>query len=470
MNLYWVRSDFRVADNYALNEILKQEEKNKALFIYNEKKFSSKNAQRWWLSKTLIQFEKKLKLLKIDLDILIGDEFEILDKYVISNKIKNIFFNKIFEPKETNLEERLKQNFKNIKIYVGKSNLLQNPFSIKKKDGTSFQVFTPFWKNAEIYYLNNNVIKNYPKKKTNQKIDISSKNKKIIEKNILPKGKWYYKFEEYWKPGEDEAFKIIENFFTARIEKYAHNRDLPSIDGTSKLSPYLTFGEITAENIYSYFNNINRKNINHRKYINEIGWREFSHHLLNHYPKIENSNLRKQFDNFNWSNNKDHIKKWKNGQTGYPIVDAGMIQLYETGWMHNRIRMITASFLVKHLRIHWKEGESFFRDCLLDFNVANNVSGWQWVAGCGADAAPYFRIFNPILQGEKFDSQGEYIKKWIPSLKSVPKKYIHKPWELDSDTAKKINFDIERDYFKPIVDHKTARDQALSAFKKLKSK
>ena len=197
MNLYWVRSDFRVADNYALNEILKQEEKNKALFIYNEKKFSSKNAQRWWLSKTLIQFEKKLKLLKIDLDILIGDEFEILDKYVISNKIKNIFFNKIFEPKETNLEERLKQNFKNIKIYVGKSNLLQNPFSIKKKDGTSFQVFTPFWKNAEIYYLNNNVIKNYPKKKNNQKIDISSKNKKIIEKNILPKGKWNYKFEEY---------------------------------------------------------------------------------------------------------------------------------------------------------------------------------------------------------------------------------------------------------------------------------
>ncbi|MAW01765.1 MAG: deoxyribodipyrimidine photolyase [Candidatus Pelagibacter sp.] len=470
MNLYWVRLDFRVTDNIALNEILKSIEKNKALFIYNKKKFTNKTAQRWWLSKTLLEFEKNLKLLKIDLDILIGDEFEILNKYVISNKIKNVYFNRIFEPNEINLEEKLKKNLKNVKIHIGNSNLLQNPFSIKKKDGTPFQVYTPFWKNAEIYYLNNNIIKNFTKKKINQKIQVNNKNQNIIEENILPKKKWFDKFEKYWKPGEDEALKLIQDFFSDRIKKYAHNRDIPSIDGTSKLSPYLSFGEITAEMIYSYFKKINNKNINHRKYINEIGWREFSHHLLNHFPKIENSNLRKQFDNFNWSNNKDNLKKWKNAQTGYPIVDAGITELNETGWMHNRIRMITASFLVKHLRIHWKEGENFFRDSLLDFNVANNVSGWQWVAGCGADAAPYFRIFNPILQGEKFDSEGEYIKKWIPSLKSVPKKYIHKPWELDADTAKKINFDIERDYYKPIVDHKMARDKALIAFKELKSK
>ena len=189
MNLYWVRLDFRVTDNIALNEILKSIEKNKALFIYNKKKFTNKTAQRWWLSKTLLEFEKNLKLLKIDLDILIGDEFEILNKYVISNKIKNVYFNRIFEPNEINLEEKLKKNLKNVKIHIGNSNLLQNPFSIKKKDGTPFQVYTPFWKNAEIYYLNNNIIKNFTKKKINQKIQVNNKNQNIIEENILPKKK-----------------------------------------------------------------------------------------------------------------------------------------------------------------------------------------------------------------------------------------------------------------------------------------
>ena len=183
---------------------------------------------------------------------------------------------------------------------------------------------------------------------------------------------------------------------------------------------------------------------------------------------MENGNLRKQFDNFKWAKDEKKLTKWKMGKTGYPIVDAGMRELYETGWMHNRVRMITASFLVKHLRINWIEGEKHFRDSLLDFNMPNNIAGWQWVAGCGADAAPYFRIFNPILQGEKFDSEGIYVKKWVKELNNIPKKFIHKPWELPKDIANKINFNLDRDYINPIVNHEEARQMALKAFADLK--
>ena len=471
MDLYWVRSDFRVNNNNAIEQVRKNKEKKLALYIYNSEKFHKRSAQKWWLSQSIIKFEKTLSELGFAFHLLKGDEYEVLKKFVKDYGIKQIYYNKIFEPKELELDKKISKYFNlNLKIFVGKSNLLQNPFDVKKNDGTPFQVFTPFWKNAEIHYLNNN---NIEKPKLKNIKNINTKNKKIsefIENTILPKKKWHKKFENIWNPGEKQAIEVLKKFMSQDISNYSKNRDIPSILGTSKLSPHIAFGEITSETIYSYFNNIKNKNINHRKFINEIGWREFSYHLLNHFPQIEKQNLRSQFDNFIWSNDKNKLEKWKQGKTGYPIVDAGMRELYDTGWMHNRVRMITSSFLVKHLRINWKEGESFFRDSLLDFNVGNNICGWQWVSGCGADAAPYFRIFNPILQGEKFDKDGLYVKKWIPSLQSIPKKLIHKPWEIDNVTAKKIGFVLERDYYKPIVDHKIARNQALAAFKKLRSK
>ena len=213
---------------------------------------------------------------------------------------------------------------------------------------------------------------------------------------------------------------------------------------------------------------IKSKKIGFRKFINEIGWREFSHSLLHNFPEMEKNNLRKEFDKFNWIKNDEFLKKWKKGLTGYPIVDAGMRELYETGWMHNRVRMITASFLVKHLRIHWKEGEKYFRNSLIDFNIANNVSGWQWVAGTGADASPYFRIFNPILQGEKFDPNGEYVTKWCPELKNVPIEFLHKPWEMPEQMQNQINFKLGHSYPLPIVKHVEARNSALKAFQDLK--
>jgi deoxyribodipyrimidine photo-lyase len=285
--------------------------------------------------------------------------------------------------------------------------------------------------------------------------------------SILPKKKWHLNFEKFWNPSEETALKNIKYFIKNNLPNYGKNRDIPSIDGTSKISPYLAFGQIHIETIWEECQKIKVKNNDYRKYINELGWREFSHSLINYFPEMLRGNLRKDFDHFPWLENEKYLIAWKEGMTGYPIVDAGMRELYKTGWMHNRVRMITASFLVKHLRIHWQEGEKYFRDCLLDFNEANNVAGWQWVAGCGADAAPYFRIFNPILQGERFDPLGEYVKKWVPELSNISKKHIHKPWELNENIK---DFELGKTYPKPIVIHEEARNAALEAFKKIKKK
>ena len=334
---------------------------------------------------------------------------------------------------------------------------------VKKSDNTPFKVFTPFWKNSEPIYVN----KEFPKKMLVKKRLKKTKILKLQDKleQILPAKPWFKKFENYWVPSEKEALKICDNFVNEKIKNYGDNRDIPGIEGTSKLSPYLALGQIHVETIWEKCGEIKIKQNGYRKYINELGWREFSHSLINYFPEMLNGNLRKEFDHFPWVENKKNLKAWKEGKTGYPIVDAGMRELHETGWMHNRVRMITASFLVKHLRIHWKEGEKHFRDCLLDFNEANNVSGWQWVSGCGADAAPYFRIFNPILQGEKFDKTGSYVKKWVPELLPVSQEYIHKPWEIPKEIK---SFKIGKDYPIPIVNHKEARESALAAFQKIK--
>ena len=349
-----------------------------------------------------------------------------------------------------------------------KGNILNEFQEVTKNDGTPFKVFTPFWRNAEQIYLNQPPSKNYVVKKKNKK---SSFFKNCIKpENILPKKNWYKKFENYWEVSETSSKKILKNLLENKIKDYGTARDIPSIDGTSKLSPYIKHGQIHVGNIWKKCSEIKSKGIGYRKYINELGWREFSHSLINYFPEFLKGNFRKEFDKFPWVKNDKFLKSWKVGMTGYPIVDAGMRELYETGWMHNRIRMVVGSFLVKHLRITWVEGEKHFRNCLLDFNKANNIAQWQWVAGCGADAAPYFRIFNPILQGEKFDKEGVYVKKWVPELKKVPNKFIHKPWEMELKYQQAINTIIGKDYPNPIVIHEKARASALEAFQSLKKK
>ncbi len=468
--IFWIREDFRVENNPALYFATQNHESVIALYIYNNNDFDDKKeAQKWWVFKSLVTLKKDLSNYKINLEIVKGDELEIFSKLNKKDKV-SIYWNKIYEPdviaKGKKIRDLLIKNEINYKYFKG--NILNEFQDVTKNDGTPFKVFTPFWKNAEQVYLNQPPSKNYIIKKKIKKVSFF---KKCIEpKDILPKKSWYEKFDKYWEVSENDSKKILKNLIENKIKDYGSARDIPSIEGTSKLSPYIKHGQIHVGSIWKKCSEIKSKGIGYRKYINELGWREFSHSLINYFPEFLKGNFRKEFDKFPWVKNEKFLKAWKEGMTGYPIVDAGMRELYETGWMHNRIRMVVGSFLVKHLRINWIEGEKHFRNCLLDFNKANNVAQWQWVAGCGADAAPYFRIFNPILQGEKFDKEGAYVKKWVPELKNVPNKFIHKPWEMELKYQEAIKTIIGKDYPNPIVIHEKARAAALEAFQSLKKK
>jgi deoxyribodipyrimidine photo-lyase len=461
----WVREDFRTIKNDALVYASKNHEYVCALYIYKKKDFYSRSAQRWWLFKSLKNFKDKLDQFNITLQVIESESYKKVFEKILKKENFSIYWNKIYQPQFLLFDQKISISLKskNINFKIFKGNLLNEADEIKKNDNTPFKVFTPFWKTAEKFYLDKGFQKNEKIKSMNKKIKFLNQSIKLD--TILPEKKWSKKFENLWKPSEDEAIKNIKKFIKDELHDYGEKRDIPGINGTSKISPYLAFGQIHVETIWEECQAIQNKSNGYRKYINELGWREFSHSLINYFPEMLKGNLRKDFDNFPWQVNSKNLKFWKDGMTGYPIVDAGMRELHETGWMHNRVRMITASFLVKHLRINWQEGEKYFRDCLLDFNEANNIAGWQWVAGCGADAAPYFRIFNPILQGEKFDPNGEYVKKWVPELLNLPKEFLHKPWELDKEIK---GFELGKSYPKPIVNHAAARNAALEAFQKIK--
>ena len=467
--IVWIREDFRINLNPALSHASQNHNEVVALYIFNPKNFINKReAQLWWISKSLESYSKELSNFNINLEIQKGDEIEVLSKIKKKDNI-TLYWNKIYEPEIINLGKKIRDNIllKNeINFKYFKGNILNEFQDVTKKDQTPFKVFTPFWRVAEEIYLNSVPSKNSKIQKVKKKFSYFNNN--INSRDLLPKKNWYKKFDKYWKISESESQNLLNDLIKNKINSYGTDRDIPSVSGTSKLSPYIKHGQIHVENIYKKCSEIKPKNINIKKYTNELGWREFSHSLINYFPEMLKGNLRKEFDRFPWVKNEKFLKAWKQGMTGYPIVDAGMRELYETGWMHNRVRMIVGSFLVKHLRIDWKEGEKHFRNCLLDFNEANNVAQWQWVAGCGADAAPYFRIFNPILQGEKFDKAGLYVKKWVPELSKVPEKFIHKPWEMDIKYQTALNTIIGKNYPKPIVIHEEARAAALKAFQTLK--
>jgi len=465
VGIVWMREDFRIKNNRALSFATHNHNSVCAFYIFKKLDFVKREAQKWWLYKSLIDLEKNLESLNISLELINSPSYEIIFNQVLEKKNCSIYWNKIYEPKFLKFDEIISKKLEsnNINFRLFKGNTLNEFNEVKKSDDTPFKVFTPFWKNAEQIYLKKEFVKDFTVKKKSKKIIYFKSKNKFID--ILPSKKWYKKFEKNWSPSESEALQKCKDFVKEKITDYGNLRDIPGVNGTSKISPYLSFGQLNVETVWEECNKIKNKREGYRKYINELGWREFSHSLINYFPKMLSGNLRKEFDSFPWVENKKYLDAWKKGKTGYPIVDAGMRELYETGWMHNRLRMVTASFLVKHLRIHWKEGEKHFRNCLLDFNEANNVAGWQWVSGCGADAAPYFRIFNPMLQGERFDKKGVYVKKWIPELKNIPEEYIHKPWEINTEIK---NFKLGINYPKPIVDHKKAREAALNAFKKIK--
>ena len=459
--LFWLKDDFRIKKNLALIEASKNHQHVVAFYLFHKDKYDDQQAQKWWISKSLKEFKKKLDGYNINLQILLVKNYKSFFDKLFINKNFSLYWNKTYEPDYLKFDKYLIENLDNkqIKFRIFKGNILNEYNQINKNDGTPFKVFTPFWRSAERFYLEK--IPHRDKNLNKCKKKVSFFKNSISELVILPKSKWFNKFEQHWSPSEDNALKELKNFINNRIEKYAEARNFPYVLGTSKLSPFIKHGQIHVETIWEECMKLKKRGVN--KYLAEIGWREFNHSLINNFSYMTKKNYSKKFDKFPWEKNDKFLSAWKKGLTGYPIVDAGMRELYSVGWMHNRVRMIVGSFLVKHLLINWKEGEKHFKNCLLDYCQANNVSGWQWVAGSGADAAPYFRMFNPILQGEKFDKEGNYVKRWIPELKKVPKKFLHKPWELNDEKILRLG----KDYPCPIVIHEEARQKALNAFKKI---
>ena len=460
-SIIWFRNDLRITDNAVINYCLENKRKVLPVYIYDPLT-SLGSASKWWLKKSLISLNKSLKG---NLMVIEGDPSNILLDLANKKGIKEILWNERYSKDDINQDNDIINMIKNhdVSCITFHSCLLKNPQTTLKKDATPFKVYTPFYKQQ--YQNMAYELFNYNTEKIDY-IDCGHKEQhsKILDK-VIKTEKWHEKLVDKWAPGEAGAQEKLKVFLSNGLNGYSEGRNRPDKQHTSMLSPHIRFGEISIREIAKSIENINTEDA--EIFYKELVWREFSYHLLYHFPHLVDTNLQKKFNNFKWLDNQNHLKLWQKGMTGYPIIDAGMRQLYETGYMHNRVRMIVGSFLVKNLMIHWKYGQEWFWDTLLDADIASNSASWQWVAGTGADAAPYFRIFNPITQSKKFDPDGEYIRKFIPELKNIPSKYIHSPVELDIKSLEEYGVKLGYNYPKPIVELSVTRERALNAFKKL---
>lgn len=461
--IVWFRNDLRLTDNPALEAAIRSGYKIFPLYIWDEESMKLGSANRWWLHHSLKELGKDLESVGGKLILKKGNSFEVLKAIVDTKNVSAIYWNRRYDLDGCHQDGLVKSFFKKLSVNVESfnGNYLFDPYLIRNKKDSFFQVFTPFWRHC----LNAYTPLDPPlsrQKLENMRFNQSFFDSDQLEQwNFIPtKPNWAKGFEEIWNPGERGAKNQLNFFLDDCLDGYAIKRDFPNSSGTSRLSPHLRFGEISPRTVWWEIKNSSYQKMNLRQdsdsLLRELGWREFANYLLYYCPQMPYEPIKKEFLDFPWCHNNDFLKRWQQGCTGYPIVDAGMKELWNTGWMHNRVRMIVASFLVKHLQIHWKQGELWFFDTLLDADVASNSMNWQWIAGCGCDAAPYFRIFNPILQGRKFDADGAYIKKWVCELQNVDSRFIHAPWEIEQ---KKIN------YSSPIVNHEEARARALQSYK-----
>lgn len=462
--IVWFRQDLRLYDNPALTYASEHHDNIIPIYIFDENvKPSLGAAQRWWLHHSLNNLSDSFHKHHAELFLLRGDSDNILETLSKQHDVEAVYWNRCYEPDSLRRDAKIARHLKskNIDVESFNASLLVEPWDIENKQGNHFKVFTPFWKTLKSQFHPRELL---PIPKMKQKIKIESDN--LDNWSLLPTHPdWSKGLSQTWQIGEAAAIKQLETFIDTHLDDYDTDRDRPAVLGTSRLSPHLHFGEISPLQIwYAVSDTLSTHpnwNQSSERYLTELGWREFSYHLLYHFPKLPSQNFNSKFDRFPWKQSKKMLRAWQHGETGFPIVDAGMRELWETGYMHNRVRMIVASFLTKDLLIDWRKGEDWFWDTLVDADLANNAMGWQWVAGSGADAAPYFRVFNPVLQGEKFDKSGEYVRRWVPELASLPDKYIHQPWNAPEDFLQTI------DYPEPIVDHKAARDRALAIYKKL---
>lgn len=478
--IVWFRDDLRLADHPALHAAAKTGAPLVCLYVLDEQSAALKppearplgGATRWWLAQSLRALDESLTGLGATLVLRKGPAAKVIGDLAREIDAGTVFWNEIAQAPYLAVADQVKVELDEIGVAseTFPGDLLAAPSTIRNKENRGLRVFTPFWRRVQS-------LGDPPKplpapKKLNGLTGLASD--KLESWKLEPsKPDWAGGLRDNWTPGEASARKLLKSFLRDGVASYNGDRDRPDRDGTSRLSPHLRFGEISPRQIWhaSHFVAAEHPRLSSgiEKFLSELGWREFCRHLLFDIPDLATRNLQPSFDDFPWKTDKKALRAWQRGLSGYPIVDAGMRELWHTGVMHNRVRMVVASFLVKHLLIDWRHGEQWFWDTLVDADAGSNPANWQWVAGCGADAAPYFRVFNPILQGEKFDPDGVYVRRWVPELKELSNKLIHQPWTATPLELASAGVKLGKDYPEPIIDHKVGRERALAAYKKTRN-
>lgn len=464
--IWWVRQDLRVSDNDALLGAVATGCAVLPVFVLDDEsagRWAPGGASRWWLHGSLAALGEAIAERGGSLVLRRGRAEAVLAELAAETGAERVFAGRLYEPwaraRDKRVAEALRQ--KGVEITGAKTALLFEPWEIETKAGGPYGVYTPF---SRACFDRLPPPEPAPPPKRIPAPDRLPRSETLDEWGLLPtKPDWAGGLRESWTPGEAGAAARLKRFVSRGLADYDETRNRPDLDATSGLSPHLHWGEISPATVWHAALAKSPRSAATRTFLKELLWREFSYHLLWHRPEMPEEALKPAFADFPWRRDKAGLAAWRKGMTGYPIVDAGMRQLWQTGWMHNRVRMVVASFLVKHLLLPWQDGERWFWDTLVDADLASNSASWQWVAGSGADAAPYFRIFNPVLQGEKFDPDGAYVRRYVPELARLPAKLIHRPWEADAAILRASGITLGRDYPKPIVEHGAARARALSA-------
>jgi deoxyribodipyrimidine photo-lyase len=474
--IVWFRLDLRLADNPALDAARQTDAAVVPLYIHapeEEEPWPAGSASRWWLHHSLRALDRGLREIGSRLVLRRGPTLSVLGEIIMETGAGAVHWNRRYEPvvrsRDEALERALLQRSMEVRVFDGA--LLHPPGSIRKTNGQPFRLFTPFWKHC--------LSRSDPEEPLAAPDRLSAPRRwpkcvALGELELLPRPDWAAGLRAAWQPGENGATERLVKFMEGGFDAYSARRNEPGVAGTSRLSPHLHFGEISARQVWRHASGPAGKRSSvagrHSRFHAELGWREFAHHLLFHFPQTAEEPLRPEFRRFPWRGNARSLRAWQKGLTGYPIVDAGMRELWATGWMHNRVRMIAASFLVKHLLISWREGARWFWDTLVDADLAQNTLNWQWTAGCGADAMPYFRVFNPLTQGERFDPQGAYVRRWCPELAKLPERWIHQPHRAPAHVLQKAGVRIGMQYPEPVVDHFIARETALEALAQIRAR
>ncbi|MEO8652126.1 MAG: deoxyribodipyrimidine photo-lyase [Hyphomicrobiaceae bacterium] len=474
--LMWFRNDLRLSDNPALHAAAASGVPVVPVFVLDDETpgdWRAGGASRWWLDGSLAALGRSLDAIGSRLILRRGPTRDVLARLARDAGAAAIYCSRGYEPWAGALEAQLKVDLDAMGVALRRhrGTLLFEPESVRTRQGAPFQVYTPF---ARAAFADGETGTLLPAPATLPPLSRWPVSDVLADWQMRPsRPDWATGLRAAWQPGEGAARSRLADYLAEGIALYHDDRNRPDLGGTSRLSPHLHHGEISVRQCWQSARAAAESNPASARgadtFLKELLWREFSYHLLTHNPSLPDAPFREPFTRFPWMPNSDHLERWQRGQTGYPIVDAGMRELWTIGWMHNRVRMIAASFLIKHLLQPWQAGEAWFWDTLVDADLAANAASWQWVAGSGADAAPYFRIFNPVKQAETFDPAGDYVRKWCPELSRMPAPEIHAPWTARPDMLASAGVMLGRTYPHPIVDHMAARARALAAFEATKS-